>query len=1247
MDFYLPFKQDYTVEGFSTVTYKGNESTMYVGGTGFKPDLVWFKQRDGTRNHTLIDLVRGGTKQLFSNSTGTEETYATAITSFDTDGFTIGSQYNINEDNKSMVAWNWDMGADTPTGFGCVTYKGNGGTQDISGFGFSPDLVWLKNRGVARNHQLYDTIRGSAESLMSNGTDAEFDRGTTGLTSFNPDGFSVGNHNTHNENTAEFVAWGWDMGSTTATNTSGNSSSQVRANTTYGQSIVSWTMPSSGSTTVGHGLNSTPELIIQKRRDGTSNWSVYTATTGKDKKLLLHDTAASANSGDWDNTAPTSNLFTSWLVNGTADMVAYCFHSVSGYSKFGSYTGSGGSGNAQTLGFRPAFVMIKKTSGTDDWAIIDSTRSPLNPVDKALRGNASNAEDDLSSNYQIDFTDTGFTFNNYGYNDSGATYIYMAFAGGMDSISDYNTDGSIDSRVKANTTYGQSVVSYTGASGAQTIGHGLSSAPEMIIAKNRSSAQEWLVFHHQMATSNSEQKYLRLDSTQALGTNTFWNNTAPTSSVFSVGDSQPINSGHGNDYVAYLWHSVSGYSSIGRYTGNGSATGPSVTTGFRPAWIMIKPSTVADHWNVYDTTRDPQNPINHLLFPNRTNAEGTGQDIEISDTGFQIKTDNTGSNQNGEYYIYMAFADKREYAYWLDQSGNNNDWTSNNLTESDISVDSPTNNFATMNPLGSPAQSSVITYSEGNLKTAHSGTNLNSSSVATMQLPPSGKYYWEVLVTAGGDNYVGVGHNWVEKQNNNDWIFAQGGWSYRYNGQKYSDGTANSYGDAFVANDLIGCAVDVDNSKIYFSKNGVWQNSSNPATSTNPAYTNVTGDNLTIHTAEGSSAAAGFIANFGQDSSFAGNKTAQGNQDGNDIGDFYYTPPTGFLALCTSNLPDATVTPSEHFNTVLWTGDGTDDRSITGVGFQSDFTWVKGRNAAEWHNVYDAVRGANKAIYPNSTYQEESLSDTFESFDSDGFTVGYNSSYSSVFTNKSSTNYVAWNWKANGSGSSNTNGSITSTVSANVDAGFSILTYTGNATSGATVGHGLSKTPEFIIIKKRSASALWAVYNKSDGNTKVSHLDLNAASYTSAGIWNNTTPDASVFTLGNNALINGTSTTYVAYCFHSVEGYSKVGSYTGNGNADGTFVYTGFRPAFVMMKDVVNANSWVIIDSERDTYNQSLKRLYADSSEAEYTATDDTIIDIVSNGFKHRYAGGNANQSNDEVIYIAFAETPFKYSNAR
>jgi hypothetical protein len=341
-------------------------------------------------------------------------------------------------------------------------------------------------------------------------------------------------------------------------------------------------------------------------------------------------------------------------------------------------------------------------------------------------------------------------------------------------------------------------------------------------------------------------------------------------------------------------------------------------------------------------------------------------------------------------------------------------------------------------------------------------------------------------------------------------------------------------------------------------------------------------------------------------------------------------------------LPDVAVVPSEHFNTVLYTGNAT-ARSITGVGFQPDLVWTKGRSAAWQNRLTDAVRGTGKELESDST-SAETTSNDLTSFNSDGFSLGTSNN-----GNSNGNTFVAWNWKANGSGSSNTDGTINTTAtSANVDAGFSISTYTGNGVDGATVGHGLSKAPEMMIVKKRSATPdaeNWVVYHTSLGATKGTYLNLTATPYTLDIYWNNTEPTSSVFSIGDWDGINTSSQPYIAYCFHSVDGYSKVGSYTGNGSTDGTFVYTGFRPAFILHKKTNGSANWIMTDAIRNTSNPVGKYLMPNSSNAEADGT--SFFDYTSNGFKLRTSGGGQNGSGDTHIFIAFAETPFKYSNAR
>jgi hypothetical protein len=339
--------------------------------------------------------------------------------------------------------------------------------------------------------------------------------------------------------------------------------------------------------------------------------------------------------------------------------------------------------------------------------------------------------------------------------------------------------------------------------------------------------------------------------------------------------------------------------------------------------------------------------------------------------------------------------------------------------------------------------------------------------------------------------------------------------------------------------------------------------------------------------------------------------------------------------------------PNQHFDVKTYTGtSGT--QSVTGVGFQPDFVWIKNRTSTLAHVLQDAVRGTTAYLVSNTTAAENTntASNWFRSFNSDGFTVATLTDPGGVSTNEwnnTSYNYVAWNWKAGGAAVTNTSGSITSQVSANPTAGFSIATFTGNGTSGATIGHGLGVAPSMAIIKMRSAVQNWTVYHASLGNTKALSLDLTDAASTTALFWNNTSPTSSLITLGSGNGVNKNTETYVAYCFAPIAGYSAFGSYTGNGSTDGTCVYLGFRPRFIMIKST-GVEDWRVFDTSRSTYNIQGAILYPNTTSAEIAGQ---LFDINSNGIKMRTTDGAVNGSGTSYIYMAFAEAPFKFANAR
>ena len=566
-----------------------------------------------------------------------------------------------------------------------------------------------------------------------------------------------------------------------------------------------------------------------------------------------------------------------------------------------------------------------------------------------------------------------------------------------------------------------------------------------------------------------------------------------------------------------------------------------------------------------------------------------------------------------------------------DSSGNGNNWTPNNISvTAGVTYDSMTDvptltsataaNFCVLNPLSN----STNTLSNANISIASAVGNANTRCNSTIAVS-SGKWYYEVTLTGVGTNSAaGIGQNQITNA-----YPANDALSYAYELDNARIGNNNSfsaYGSALVLNDVFMCAFDLDNNKIFFGKNGTWFNSSDPAAGTSPAYTLTAGTYCPIARPYNANlVGASFANNFGQRP-------------------FSYTPPTGFVALNTYNLPTNTIVKGNTvMDATLYTGNGSTQTITNAAGFKPDLVWVKGRSNATDNELTDSVRGVTKSLISNSTAAEATDTQGLTAFNSNGFTLGTDANY-----NGSGRTFVGWQWQAGqGTTSSNTNGTITSTVSVNASAGFSVVTYTGTG-ANATVGHGLGVAPSWIIVKSRSASGQdWRVYTATVGNTGVVTLNSDgAAVINQSGFWNNTSPTSSVFSVGGSASTNGSGTTYVAYCWTPIAGYSAFGSYTGNGSADGPMIYTGFRPKFVLIKSTTSANDWIIEDTARNTYNVSNSKLSPNTSGAEFTDTSAVGIDFLSNGFKIRGTDGSINTSNT-YIYAAFAENPFKNALAR
>jgi hypothetical protein len=595
-----------------------------------------------------------------------------------------------------------------------------------------------------------------------------------------------------------------------------------------------------------------------------------------------------------------------------------------------------------------------------------------------------------------------------------------------------------------------------------------------------------------------------------------------------------------------------------------------------------------------------------------------------SDSGIWKPKQFSGSYGTNGFYLDF----ENSGSLGADQSGNGNNFTPTNLASTDQTTDTPTNNWCTLNPLDTPSGS---TFSEGNLKinTNTSQQGFTRSTFAVSQ----GKWYFETKITTSNvREAVGIVLSDATLTDNSKAVHY-----YSRFGHVLKGNTLISTQATFGNNDKIGVAFNLDDNTVSFYKNGTLQDTVTSIDS--GTYSPIFRDGSDAYTCGG-------ILNFGNNGSFAGTETAQGNADDNGFGDFYYAPPTGYLALCTQNLATE-LSPtiddgSAYFHTQLYTGTGSTNAVTNDANagdFQPDWLWIKNRSATSNHYIIDSNRG-DFVLYSNLSNSEDSAG-YFESFDSDGFTVSGNTANA----NASGNNFTAWQWKANGgTTSSNTDGSITATLQSNATSGFAIATWSGTGTAG-TIGHNLGVAPKLVIVKRRNSPAnSWAVQHSDLASNFVTFLNRgDTGGETDSSVFNGTYPTSSVFSVGTHAGTNQSGGTYVGYIFAPITGYSAMGTYTGNGSTDGTFVYTGFRPAFVIYKNSSSATDWRMFDNKRNAFNVIDGRLFPNTSGAENTAQD--TVDFLSNGFKLRATNSGDNGSGNTFIYMCFAENPFVSSS--
>jgi hypothetical protein len=549
-------------------------------------------------------------------------------------------------------------------------------------------------------------------------------------------------------------------------------------------------------------------------------------------------------------------------------------------------------------------------------------------------------------------------------------------------------------------------------------------------------------------------------------------------------------------------------------------------------------------------------------------------------------------------------------AIGADRSGNGNNWTPNNISVTagvtyDSMLDVPTpwadggngrGNYAVWLPIDTALNGSTLTNGNLTLTTANAAFNAGHGSFSVS----SGKWYWEITIaslTAG--SRIGIDLGWVTASN---LIPGNTATSYGFSegGQKWTNSTSSAYGATYTTNDVLGVILDMDTGTISLAKNG---------TNQGIAFSGIVGT-ATPWLGDGSADFGSSLhINFGQRP-------------------FAYTPPTGFRALNTQNLPEPLINRGNQWmDATTYTGNGSTQSIVNAGGFQPDLVWVKSRSNAFFHQIYDTIRGAQNALYSNATNAETTEATGLTAFGSSGFTVS-----SGAGVNQNAATYVGWQWRES------------------AQAGFDIVTYTGTGVN-RTVSHSLGVAPSMVIVKARNAAGQnWAVLHQAANNGAGqngylllnSTLQFGASSFT----WNNTSPTSSVFSVGTDAGTNGNGTTFVAYCFAEVPGFSRFGSYTGNGSADGPFVFCGFRPRWIMVKATdIAGYSWEIFDVSRNPSNVSANTLHANVPDSEYTTLGQ--IDILSNGFKPRNTRPEVNNGGSNYIFAAFAENPFKHSLAR
>jgi hypothetical protein len=1207
--------------------------------------------------------------------------------------------------NKRLIgAGATASGALTPSeNFKAVIYTGNGGTQAITGVGFQPDMIWIKERSGVDSHRLLDSTRGVNSRLFPDLTNAASVISGT-LNSFDSDGFTLGSAPEVNQNGETYVAWCWKAGGgTTSSNTDGDITSTVQANTNAGFSIVTWTSTSDAADTIGHGLNSKPDVVLYKKYSASGSWFWYTdVIDGSWDELVLNSTAAKS---DFSGTYATSTTFRSVTSSAGANWITYCFHSVEGFSKFGTYTGNGSdNGPIVETGFEPAFLMIKRSSSTGNWLLHDNKRTSSATPHKLLFPNDEAAEQDkpyisfLSNGFQIIDASGQTGDTNYALN--GSTYIYMAFAADPDTEAP-----TLASSFNIETWSG------TGSSNSIT---GLGFAPNLVWLKQRGGT----TWHNIQDTINGATKHLYTNSDNALDT-TADGLTSFDSDGFTLGSANGFN-GSGQNMVAWSWKAddneptlfggpaaavykfEDNYNDVtGTYNGSGTSGTSFISGGkFNKAVAFSGTSSNMDtgitagnfeSWSFWFKPGSSNTGYRVLVS---TNTSGdVGQNFEYSSSNSFYIVDILGGATNNSASVtidlrdgnwhhvvltktatkFTAYLDKQEKISVTNATGSSlqkgNEWSfgkgnygdansdfkidqaryfksvleqedidklyaETEPDNDDLSFGAPKETIVSANanagfsivkytgtypthqkiPHGLSAAPNVIIIKNladsADWEVYHSGVGATKNFVLNDTAAPATNSGFmadtsptATVFTVGNDGYVnGAGDEHIAYCFHDVSGYSKFG-TYTGNGSA-GQAITTGFKPDFV---LIKSTVGADNWRLYDTRRGITGGGYLEPNRTDADDTS-NAPNLTM-------TSTGFTIT-------SGGVTAGNNANGN-----LYT----YYAFA-KNVPSNT-TLANSFKAVTYTGNGS-SQSITGTGFKPDLVWIKQRSGTQDQMWYDNNRGAGHYLSSNNANAQGYANTTLTSFDADGFSVG-----SSNSENQSGQTFVAWCWKAGNTWQSNIEGSIPSITNTNTANGFSIVKYTGTG-ANTTVGHNLGAAPEVMIIKDLDNTRDWAVYHigntGSSGNANEERLKLNldVATTTYAPYWNGTTPTSTVFSLGNEGNVNTSGQNYIAYCWTPKSGYSKFGSYTGTGSS-GNAQDIGFQPDFVMIKSTAQYG-WNIYDSKRPSGSITGRyMLIANSSDTEYT-TSAVHIDLTSTGFSFPNGYDGTNKSSQDYIYMAF-----------